>query len=267
MCATYGFQFEEHTVVTEDGYILTVWRIPGLANEPTPTSAKPSVLLQHGILDSANAWVMNYETVSPAFVTARGGYDVWLGNSRGNTYSLGHVNKMKDKEYWAFDWEQMGQYDIPAVIEHIVQVTGNQKVSYVGHSQGTTQMFYGMSEFHDYYKSRVNLAVMLGPVTKIPNAQSDAIHLMADFYDEIVFEADLLNIYAVFQKNFLTSMAMKLFCSPFAWFCEAAEYLLISHNVAADDKDRFEVYMDHEPNGSSLQAMLLYAQNMKRDRF
>lgn len=25
--------------------------------------------------------------------------------------------------------------------------------------------------------------------------------------------------------------------------------------------------MDHEPNGSSLQSMLLYAQNMKRDRF
>lgn len=105
MCATYGFQFEEHTVVTEDGYILTVWRIPGLVNEPAPTTPKPSVLLQHGILDSANAWVMNYEAVSPAFVTARGGYDVWLGNSRGNTYSLGHVNKMKDKEYWAFDWE------------------------------------------------------------------------------------------------------------------------------------------------------------------
>jgi hypothetical protein len=60
---------------------------------------------------------------------------------------------------------------------------------------------------------------------------------------------------------------MKLFCSPFAALCEAVEYLFVSHDIAADDKDRFEVYMDHEPNGASVQTMLLYAQNMKRDRF
>ena len=55
-----------------------------------------------------------------------------------------------------------------------------------------------MSEFHDYYKSKLNVAVMLGPVTKIPNASSDAIHLACDFYDELVFQADLLGIHAVF---------------------------------------------------------------------
>jgi hypothetical protein len=128
-------------------------------------------------------------------------------------------------------------------------------------------MFYGLSEYEDYYKTRLNVAVMLGPVTKIPNAQSDLLHLMADFYDEIVFQCDLLGIHAVFQQNFWTSTALKLFCSPFAIFCEMAEYLLVSHDIAADDKDRFEVYMDHNPNGSSVQSMLLYAQNMKRDRF
>jgi hypothetical protein len=92
----------------------------------------------------------------------------------------------------------MGQYDIPAVIEHIVAVTGNEKISYVAHSQGTTQAYYGMSEYTDYYQSRLNLAVMLGPVTKIPHCQSDAIHMMCMFYDELVFEADLLGIHAVF---------------------------------------------------------------------
>jgi len=81
----------------------------------------------------------------------------------------------------------MGQYDIPAVLEHIVQTTGNEKISYVGHSQGTTQMFYGLAEYQDYYKTRLNLFVALGPVTKITHCQSDALHLLADFYDELVF--------------------------------------------------------------------------------
>lgn len=81
----------------------------------------------------------------------------------------------------------MGQYDLPAVIDHIVYITGNEKISYVGHSQGTTELFYGLAEFQDYFAAKLNLAVMLGPVTKIPNCSSDAIHLAATFYDEIVF--------------------------------------------------------------------------------
>ena len=43
--------------------------------------------------------------------------------------------------------------------------------------------------------------------------------------------------------------------------------MFISHDIAADDEERFQVYMDHEPNGASVQSMLLYAQNMKEDRF
>lgn len=64
--------------------------------------------MQHGILDSGFSWVMNFEEKAPAFITARAGYDVWIGNSRGNTYSLGHrdYNYQKHEEkYWSFDWE------------------------------------------------------------------------------------------------------------------------------------------------------------------
>jgi hypothetical protein len=48
-------------------------------------------------------------------------------------------------------------------------------------------MFYGLAEYQDYYKTRLNLFVALGPVTKITHCQSDALHLLADFYDELVF--------------------------------------------------------------------------------
>ena len=78
-----GFPYEEHIVLTEDGYLLTQFRIP---------SDGPPVFFQHGFMDSADCWVMNYADIAPAFVAARQGYDVWLGNSRGNRYSEKHVS-------------------------------------------------------------------------------------------------------------------------------------------------------------------------------
>ena len=48
---------------------------------------------------------MNTADTAPAFVAARAGYDVWLGNSRGNKYSRSHV-KLDPyySEFWMFDW-------------------------------------------------------------------------------------------------------------------------------------------------------------------
>ena len=66
--------------------------------------------MQHGILDSANCWLMNYAEVAPAFVAAEAGYDVWLGNSRGNTYSEANTvydPKKDEKEFFDFSWFEM----------------------------------------------------------------------------------------------------------------------------------------------------------------
>lgn len=49
-----------------------------------------------------------------------------------------HWDAEKDSEYWDFSFEEMGRYDITAEIEYVLKQTGVKKVSYVGHSQGTT---------------------------------------------------------------------------------------------------------------------------------
>lgn len=46
----YGYPSETHTVVTKDGYILEMHRIPKKGAQP--------VLLMHGILDTSATWVL-----------------------------------------------------------------------------------------------------------------------------------------------------------------------------------------------------------------
>lgn len=74
---------------------------------------------------------MNFPDVAPAFVAARAGYDVWLGNSRGNTFSEKHVSldPFWDQEaFWDFDWEDMGKYDLPATLDYITELTNYPKI-------------------------------------------------------------------------------------------------------------------------------------------
>ena len=66
---------------------------------------------------------------------AEAGYDVWLGNSRGTRYSNFNLNvaDSSSSEYWDFTWADMGQYDAPAFIKAITDITGKPSVTYIGY--------------------------------------------------------------------------------------------------------------------------------------
>ena len=68
------------------------------------------------------------------------GYDVWLSNNRGNSYSLGHTkyDYKRDKEYWKFSFEEMANYDLPAFVKKIKDITEDNRIFYVGYGQGAT---------------------------------------------------------------------------------------------------------------------------------
>ena len=42
--------------------------------------------------------------------------------------------------FWAFSWDEMAKYDLPAMIEHVTNVTKQPKIFYVGHSQGNRHL-------------------------------------------------------------------------------------------------------------------------------
>lgn len=76
------------------------------------------------------------------------GFDVWLGNNRGTRHSRKHEELDADLHagaFWDFSHAEFGAFDVPTMVKTIVQERGTcEKVSYLGHSLGTTQIFYAL---------------------------------------------------------------------------------------------------------------------------
>lgn len=153
---SYGYPFERHYYETADGHINMCIRISGpKGTDPVENMAnggpkRPVVILQHGLMDSCTGWILNGEN-SIAFILADNGYDVWMNNTRGNRFSKHHVHLDPEDDdekerFWDYSFEDMAKYDQPALFEFVLKSTGVRKVTYIGHSQGTTQMFCALSE-------------------------------------------------------------------------------------------------------------------------
>ena len=89
--------------------------------------------MMHGAYSSASDyWYITYQL-------AEQGYDVWVGTNRGDQY--GNVNSQDGvwslKEHWNFTWADMGYYDVPAILDKVLEVTGKPKATLMGNSQGS----------------------------------------------------------------------------------------------------------------------------------
>ena len=116
--------------------------------------------------DCSEAWVEIGER-SPAYKLVQAGFNVFMGNNRGNKYSRAHIHLNPDNDsekFFDFSFYEMGKYDATAQIDYVRNNTNNHKVAYVGHSQGTTQMFSALSENHGNLNEKMNIFIALAPV-------------------------------------------------------------------------------------------------------
>ncbi|XP_055848132.1 uncharacterized protein LOC129913464 [Episyrphus balteatus] len=162
----YNYPYEEHTVQTEDGYILKIHRIPN-------SNSGQVAFLMHGLQASSSDWCISDPQNSLAYILADAGFDVWMGNSRGNTYSRHHIkynpNGLFKEKFWNFSWHEIGTFDVPAMIDYVRSKTGVEQVTYFGHSQGTTA-FFVMSSKRPEYNKMIEAAHLLAPVVFLGNA-------------------------------------------------------------------------------------------------
>ena len=96
-----GYLYEEHTIQTEDGYLLKAFRVPAPQQPKANRVSKGPVYMQHGLLDDGGTWFFNNKTLSMALQLVDQGYDIWATNSRGNVFSNRHVKwTPEDKQFW-----------------------------------------------------------------------------------------------------------------------------------------------------------------------
>ncbi|KAK9235480.1 Alpha/Beta hydrolase protein [Lipomyces kononenkoae] len=167
ICRVYGYRVEEHIVKTTDGYLLGVHRIyqskQEVADNVVPRG-KPVVYLHHGLLMNSEVWVcLTDPRRCLPFLLVERGYDVWLGNNRGNKYSKKHVHlQASDNEFWNFSMDEFALYDIPDTIDYILAATGQKALAYIGFSQGSAQAFAALS-LHPGLNDKVKVFLALAP--------------------------------------------------------------------------------------------------------
>ncbi|NWZ63828.1 LIPM Lipase, partial [Acrocephalus arundinaceus] len=259
----HGYPSEEYEVTTEDGYILAVYRIPAGRSDRN-TGQRPAVFLQHAFLGDATHWISNLPNNSLGFVLADAGYDVWLGNSRGNTWSLKHKTlKPCQKEFWQFSFDEMGKYDIPAELNFIMNKTGQKDVYYIGHSEGSTAGFIAFYT-HPELAKRVKVFFALGPVTACPHATSPLVKITN-------LPQPLLRLVlgckgAAHQIEFLKGPVTQ-FCTSLDKFCAHVLCYIAGGSVKNINTSRVDMYVGHSPAGTSVQNIFHWQQLAHTDQF
>ncbi|XP_010688923.1 triacylglycerol lipase 2 isoform X1 [Beta vulgaris subsp. vulgaris] len=255
-----GYVCEEHTVTTKDGYILSLQRIPsGLTGDATRDSRSP-VLLQHGVLMDGVTWLLNPPDQSLAFILADSGFDVWIANSRGTTYSLGHITlSSNDSAYWDWSWDELMAYDLLAIVQYVYDQSGEQKLHYVGHSQGTLIALTAFSQ--KKLLNMVRSAGLLCPIAYLSRMTSPLAKSAAEnFVTEILYWSGLHEFVPRGEAvmKLLKDICRKqgIDCTDFLTSFTGANCCLSTSTVST--------FLKHEPQPTATKNMIHFSQ-MARD--
>ncbi|CAB3397076.1 unnamed protein product [Caenorhabditis bovis] len=285
----HGYPVEVYHVTTIDGYILELHRIPhGRERQPIPSSRR-AVLFQHGYLCSSFEWVANSPQQSAAFVFADAGFDVWLGNFRGNFYSKNHAFldiEENAKNFWNFSFDEMAEFDIPALIGKIQKVSKQEKILYVGHSLGSLTMFAKLSTEARFANNLIAFMAM-SPITAVSHARGFLSYLSRYFGQDYQVSSVYFSEFQRECENFpnlnvkygpgelfgltppiwlITKYTCGLF-DPLRELCSDLISLVVGPMNEYWDQKRVPVFLGHTPSGTSSNTLEHFIQSYSYGTF
>jgi len=264
----WGYPAEKYDVTTDDGYILPLYRIPHGRTEANKTTTRPVVFLQHGLENSAADWLINLPHQSAGFVFADAGFDVWIGNFRGNTYAKRHATLSPDDHaFWKFSWSEMAKFDLPAMINKTLTISGASQIYYVAHSMGTMAGFAQFSQDQVLAK-KIKQFYALGPVVTMKHVQG--IVKYAKPFTK--FMGPLANLFGV--DEFLPNTKLQEEWANFVCkhpltdkLCQNVLLMISGPETPQINASRFPIINAHSPAGTSVQNVLHFGQLMNSGKF
>ncbi|KAL3422386.1 ab-hydrolase associated lipase region [Phlyctema vagabunda] len=195
LCALFGYYAEEHVVQTGDGYLLGIHRLGWRkgeedvkVNSGSSSIRKNVVYLHHGLMMNSEVWVcLTEEERCLPFVLVEKGYDVWLGNNRGNKYSKKSIHHSpNDIPFWDFSMDEFAFHDIPDTIQYILSTTSAPSLSYIGFSQGTAQAFATLA-VHPKLNDQVNVFIALAPAMSPAGLSNGIVDALVKASPQVLF--------------------------------------------------------------------------------
>lgn len=217
---------------------------------------------------ACQAYLHSGRQKSSAYKLSDAGYDVWLPNARGNTYSRRHIAlNPDDPRFWDFSWHEIGVLDLPAVIDYILMQTNQTKLAYVGHSQGVTALFVLLSELPEY-NDKISIAhVMTPPVIFKYNHP-----LVPRSIDEVNSVANFLQFSGMYElaahknMNLVQAVARMCMTPNGARLCRSFVFGLFGPSKEYYDGFLMNV-MNHIPAGASYKQFVHYGQIASSGKF
>lgn len=265
--ARLGLHASEHAVRTEDGYVLRLFRVRGTGEE---AYRGPPVLVMHGLLQSAGGW-LDADGASLGAQLAASGRDLWLGNARGCQHSRRHAWLRPDTDslFWRFSGDEIGRYDLPALIDYILDSTGASKLNYIGFSQGGGTFFIMCSERPEYC-DKVNLMIALGPATRMLHTKSIPFRFANEYYEYNEEELHKNGIWEALPAGGLVQSFVKNFCGLFdseTNICEAFVDVLDGSNPKSKSRSALRALTTNFPAGTSVHNMAWFGQHVKSGHY
>jgi len=271
----WGYPVEEHWVTTTDGYILGLHRIPHGRSSVSSSSPRPVVYLQHCLTCSSAVWTFGPPSKSLGYLLADAGYDVWMGNSRGNSFSRNHTyldpcSFDRCKDFWlGVDWDEGGLYDVTKGIDYTLEQTGQDSLYYGGYSMGCSQYLVMLSSLPEY-NDKIKLGFLLAPPAYMSHAPS-MIFQIASLAEDIEILYHLFGLYEFLPHLDIITWFGHLVCSDdhplLQSVCMNIGFTILGFNPGQLNGTMIPTYLDHIPEGTSTRPFVHYAQLYMSDKF
>lgn len=148
------------------------------------------------------------------------------------------------------------------MIDFILEKTGFEQISFVGHSEGATQIMAGAALLPEYYKDKIKVCVLLAPPSTMKNNKIMGFSLMSKKTTRKLLESvlDTYSIWNLIPYDFVNQNKQIKICDLLdGLFCNILMANFANTDPTTDFMDRTDVYISYMPSGSGYKNFIHYA--------